>query len=115
MRKLCILEFTEGLGSGTLFQTIQKREEVTMPIQRWIPRWGIHPWQPSSEVENLEQHYWSNYDHPYWPMAWRRVPTEEMGWLPAIEMYEKENLYVVRAELPGMIAEDIANALIVAS
>ena len=32
---------------------------------------------------------------------------EEMGWAPVIEVFEKEDKYVVKAELPGMKEEDI--------
>ena len=31
----------------------------------------------------------------------------EMGWAPAIEVFEKEDKFVVKAELPGMTEEDI--------
>jgi len=30
----------------------------------------------------------------------------EMGWAPAIEMFEKEDRFVVKAELPGMKKEE---------
>ena len=32
---------------------------------------------------------------------------EEIGWAPAIEVFEKEDKFVVKAELPGMKEEDI--------
>ena len=31
----------------------------------------------------------------------------EMGWAPAIEVFEKEDKFVVKAEIPGMKEEDI--------
>ena len=31
----------------------------------------------------------------------------EMGWAPAIDVFEKEDKFVVKAELPGMKEEDI--------
>lgn len=39
--------------------------------------------------------------------AWRRLPLEERGWVPSIDVFEKEDKYVVKAELPGMKEEDI--------
>jgi HSP20 family protein len=39
--------------------------------------------------------------------ALRRLPMTEQEWLPAVEMYEKEDSYVVKAELPGMKLEDV--------
>jgi HSP20 family protein len=43
-----------------------------------------------------------------WPFrTWRRLPAEEMSWSPPLEMYEKDDKFVVRAELPGVKQEDI--------
>ena len=40
------------------------------------------------------------------PLIWWRVPREELGWMPSVEMYEKEDKFVVRTELPGMRKEE---------
>ncbi len=40
-------------------------------------------------------------------MLWRRLPAEERGWAPAIEVFEKEDKFVVKADLPGMKREEI--------
>ena len=44
-----------------------------------------------------------------WPlgMRWRRLPAAEMGWSPSVEMYEKEDSFIVRAKLPGIAKEDV--------
>jgi HSP20 family protein len=44
---------------------------------------------------------------PLLPAVWRRIPTMEMGWAPAIDVFEKDDRFVVKAELPGMKEEDI--------
>ena len=41
------------------------------------------------------------------PLTWWRVPTEAVGWTPGVEVYEKDDKFVVRAELPGMKKEEI--------
>lgn len=41
------------------------------------------------------------------PAIWSRTPAEERLWATPIEFFEKEDKYVVRAELPGMKPEDI--------
>jgi len=43
-----------------------------------------------------------------WPVMprWRRAVAER-AWMPPIEMYEKNDHYMVRAELPGLKKEDI--------
>ena len=46
------------------------------------------------------------FGRPFAPAAWRRLP-QEVGWAPPIEMFEKEDQFVVRAELPGMKKEEI--------
>ena len=51
-------------------------------------------------------------DKPWWSapsgrFVWRRVPAEEMAWAPSVEMYEKADSFIVRAELPGMNMDDV--------
>jgi HSP20 family protein len=36
-----------------------------------------------------------------------RLPLEEKGWLPAVDVFEKDDNFVVKAELPGMKEDDI--------
>jgi HSP20 family protein len=39
---------------------------------------------------------------------WRgSVPIEKEVWTPAIEVFEKDNKFFVRAELPGLVKEDV--------
>lgn len=55
-----------------------------MVIERWRPRWEITPWRLLQELA---------------------APPERL--LPRIEIYEKEDKFVVKAELPGMKEEDV--------
>jgi HSP20 family protein len=41
------------------------------------------------------------------PLFWWRTPAEEMAWLPPIEVFDKKDKLVVRAEVPGMKPEEI--------
>ena len=41
------------------------------------------------------------------PAIWTQTPAEEKLWLMPVEFFEKEDKYVVRAELPGLKLEDI--------
>ena len=43
----------------------------------------------------------------FFPPTWRRVPVEERGWVPPVEVLEKEDRFIVKAELPGMKKEEI--------
>lgn len=71
-----------------------------MAIERWR--------KPSSmieETERLMDELMS--DFPLTMRSWRRAPAAEMGWTPAVEVYEKGDSFMIRAELPGVSKEDI--------
>ncbi|MFQ6122532.1 MAG: Hsp20/alpha crystallin family protein [Dehalococcoidales bacterium] len=77
-----------------------------MAMERWRPRWSIRPWRPFRELEELER----LLETPFagWPFrVWRRRPIEEISWTPALDMYEKEDSFTVRMELPGVKQEDV--------
>ncbi len=76
-----------------------------MAIERWRP-WGLRAWRPFREIEEIER-WMDEVFRRTFPTGWWRVPTEEALWTPAIEMYEKPDKFVVRAELPGMKKEEI--------
>ncbi len=78
-----------------------------MAMERWRPRWGVVPWRPFRELEEMERRFEDILGRPFTPAAWRRFPIEERGWAPAIDVFEKEDRFVVKAELPGMKEEDI--------
>ncbi len=73
-----------------------------MAIERWRPRWGITPWRPFRELEEWERRFDDLLGQPLW-----RLPVEERGWVPAVDVFEKEDKFVVKAELPGTKEEDI--------
>lgn len=76
-----------------------------MVLERWRPGWAIRPWRPFTE--ELERRFEEILGRPFFPIAWRRLPGEERGWVPPLEMFEKEDKFTVRAELPGMKREEI--------
>jgi HSP20 family protein len=78
-----------------------------MAMERWRPRWGITPWRPFRELEDMERRLDEVFGRPFLPALWRRFPLEARGWAPAIDVFEKEDKFVVKAELPGMKEEDI--------
>ena len=78
-----------------------------MVMERWRPGRGLIPWRPFRELEETERRFEDIFSRPFLPAVWRRIPTMEMGWAPAIEMFEEEDKFVVKAELPGMNEEDI--------
>jgi HSP20 family protein len=78
-----------------------------MVMERRRPGRGIIPWRPFRELEEMERRFEDILGRPFLPSVWRRLPIEERGWAPAIEVFEKEDKFVVKAELPGMKEEDI--------
>lgn len=73
-----------------------------MSIERWRPRWGITPWRPLRELEELDRRFDDLWGRGLW-----RLPVEERGWMPAVDVFEKADKFVVKAELPGIKEEDI--------
>ena len=78
-----------------------------MVMARWRPGRGLIPWRPFSEMEEMERRFEDILGRSFLPAVWRRAPAVEMGWAPAIEVFEREDKFVVKAELPGMREEDI--------
>jgi HSP20 family protein len=78
-----------------------------MVMERWRPGRGLIPWRPFTGFEELERRLDDVFGRPILPAAWRRIPMVEMGWAPAIEVFEKEDKFVVKAELPGLKEEEI--------
>lgn len=77
-----------------------------MTLERLRPRWGIRTWEPFRELEEMGRRFDDILGRPFTPAMWRRFPAV-MGWAPAIELYEKEDKFIVKAELPGMKEDDI--------
>jgi HSP20 family protein len=77
-----------------------------MVLDRWQPTRRL-PWRLFRELEETGRQFDSLFDTPLWPAVWRRLPAQEREWSPAIEVFEKEDKYVVKAELPGLKEEDV--------
>jgi HSP20 family protein len=78
-----------------------------MVMEIWMrPASGLIPWRPFRELEGMSRHFDGIFGRPFLPV-WRYLPTEEREWAPAIEMFEKDDKFVLRAELPGVKPEDI--------
>lgn len=78
-----------------------------MAIQIW------YPWNGLGEMGRYaDGMMW----HPLMtltrPLAWWRVHSRELALVPALEVYEEEDKFVVRAELPGMKKEEIDVSLL---
>lgn len=59
-------------------------------------------WTPFNEMER-----WMEETTRGWPSIFRRAPVEGMAWMPAIDVYEKDDGYQIKVELPGVKKEDV--------
>jgi HSP20 family protein len=73
-----------------------------MVVERWRPRRGITPWRTMRDMEEWERHLENLFGRQLW-----RLPADGDGWMPALDVFEKDNKLVIKAELPGMKEEDI--------
>lgn len=78
-----------------------------MVMERLRPGGGLVIWKPIREIEEMERRFADILGRTFLPAVWGRTPTVEMGWAPAIEVFETEGKFVVKAELPGMKEKDI--------
>jgi len=58
-------------------------------------------------MEEMERRFDEMFGRGFLPSVWRRLPLEERGWTPALDVFEKDDKFVVKAELPGMKEKDI--------
>jgi HSP20 family protein len=75
-----------------------------MTMERWRPRRGTTPWRPFRDLDELQRRFEDFW--PLWPSL-RGFQFETGKWVPAVDMYEQDDKYVVKAELPGMKEEDV--------
>jgi HSP20 family protein len=78
-----------------------------MAIEKRKPERGLAMWQPFREMEEMGRRFEDFFGRPFLPSIWRRLPSEEMVWSPAIDVVEKEDKFVVKVELPGVKEEDV--------
>jgi len=80
-----------------------------MVMERWTPRRAMRRWYPRDiwdEMDRMWREAWGESSSPVgW---WRRPLIEEKGWLPAVDMLEKEDKLIIKAELPGVSKDDVS-------
>ena len=65
---------------------------------------GIVPWRPFRDLDEVQRRFEDMW--PVWPFT-GRFPGWDGEWMPAIDMYEKDDTYMVKVELPGMKEKDV--------
>jgi HSP20 family protein len=72
-----------------------------MAMQRW------DPWSSLAEMERRMDEAMRYPTMSRWPAVWWRTAAEDMAVSPAIEIIDKKDKLMVRAEVPGVKPEDI--------
>jgi HSP20 family protein len=65
-------------------------------------------WNPFGEMTAMQNRINRLFNEPYWPVG-RMEDDIGMGmWNPVVDLYEKDDHFVIKAELPGVNKKDIA-------
>ncbi len=76
-------------------------EDIVRPLMR------AAPFRPIPELEEMRRRFEEDIVRPAMRAIWERIPEEQKGWAPPIDVIEKSDNFVVKVELPGMKQEDI--------
>ena len=68
---------------------------------------GLSIWQPYREIEDWAQRFEDFFNRPFLPAMRRFFPSEVGVWSPSINVMEKNDRYIIKAELPGVNEEDV--------
>ena len=78
-----------------------------MPTERHAHRREHAPRRPLRELEEMKRRLEDDIARPFLRSIWDRIPEEVKRWAPSIDIWEKDDDFVVKVELPGMKYEDI--------
>ena len=67
-----------------------------MTMQRWRP--GLPSIEELYRLQHRIDDFWSNYGG---------IPIKGDSWMPAVDIYENDDSYVIKAEIPGIKEEDV--------
>jgi HSP20 family protein len=70
---------------------------------------ALMKWSPPKEIERWFEEF---FEEPFFPRSWRKFPKwrglrELEGISPSVDMYDKKDEIVVKAEIPGVEKENI--------
>ena len=65
-------------------------------------------WNPLGEMTAMQNRINRWFNDPFWPTGRMDGETGMGMWNPAVDLYEKDDHFVIKAELPGVSKKDIA-------
>ena len=79
-----------------------------MAIERWRPfGWGLRRWLPTRWPEEEMEDIFDRFERMFGVPARHRAIVETRGWGPLVEMFDRKDEVLLRADLPGVKKEDI--------
>jgi len=63
--------------------------------------------QPYRDMEDWTQRWEDFFNRPFLPAMRRLLPGDAGEWSPTIDVMEKDDRYIIKAELPGVKEEDV--------
>jgi HSP20 family protein len=72
-----------------------------------LVQWGLEP-RPARELTSLQSEVNRLFSSFFEPGSARPSPRSAGGWQPAMDVAERDDHYVLRADLPGVREEDIS-------
>jgi HSP20 family protein len=73
-----------------------------MAIVKWTP-WGLRPWRSFDELHREMDRLFEDF----FGRSAKREALAERVWAPAVDVVDKKDKIVVRAELPGVEKKDV--------
>ena len=77
-----------------------------MAIELWRPGRGLRH-GPFRELSRMEQEMGETFDRFFQGWPWLRGAGETLGWAPAIDVVDRKDEIVLRADLPGLTEKDV--------
>ena len=78
-----------------------------MAIERWRPRPGLRRSGPFRELARIQQEMDDLFGRFFGEWPWPRWEAEGRGVAPAVDMLDRKDEVVLRADLPGLEQKDI--------
>ena len=75
-----------------------------MALEKWRPMGGLMRRGP---FEALERQMEDMFDRMFRGWPGRRLDTDYVGWVPPLDMVDRKNELLLRADLPGLDRKDI--------
>jgi HSP20 family protein len=91
----------DGLVTRKIYTEV-KRERSEVSMSQLLPERRTEGWSPLSDIGQLNERMRRMLEQTFGGLL-----DEPDGWIPAVDIEETEDAYVVEAEVPGVKREDV--------